>query len=232
MKQSLWDKEFAEGRWKYIEHTRDDCVYGFIEKWCNGGTILDLGCGAGNTGAELDSSKYSQYVGVDVSDVALQKARQRIAADNRSDKNSYTLGAIETYIPGKKYDVILFRESLFYIARWRLKPILDWYAEWLTPNGVIIVRLWSSDTHADMIYLIESGFEVLEKHLEPNNSIVITFRKRRTLPAVVGYASNYWWVAVLAILAQPEEAWRSEARLHATIVSTSGLRRTGRSRRC
>ena len=115
-KQALWDKEFAADHWNGLDHTKGDCVYGFIEKHCNGGAILDLGCGAGNTGVELDGTKYSVYVGVDISEVALQKAGRRCAGNHRSSKNSYVRSAIETYVPGQEFDVILFRECLFYVG--------------------------------------------------------------------------------------------------------------------
>src|SRR5262245_22044204 len=51
-KQDLWNSEYAEGRWTHCEDTRQDPVYSFIEKYARKGRILDLGCGAGNTGNE------------------------------------------------------------------------------------------------------------------------------------------------------------------------------------
>ena len=53
MIQTLWDKEYASGKWDHCDSTPGDPVYGFVEKYCRNGSILDLGCGAGNTGNEL-----------------------------------------------------------------------------------------------------------------------------------------------------------------------------------
>jgi SAM-dependent methyltransferase len=58
MKRRLWNREFANGRWNFIENTSGDLIYGYIEKYCRGGSILDLGCGSGNTDCELDGDRY------------------------------------------------------------------------------------------------------------------------------------------------------------------------------
>jgi SAM-dependent methyltransferase len=230
-KQALWDKEFAEGRWSCLDHTEGDCVYRFIEKHCNGGDILDLGCGAGNTGVELKSTKYSSYIGVDVSEVALQKARLRCAQSQRSDKNFYVQSAIETYVPSQKFDVILFRECLFYIGRWRIKSVLTRYADYLSSGGVLIVRLYDSKAFRNIVRLIETTYEIVEKHVEPNDAIVLTFRKRRRSPAIVGPVTSRWWFAVMAILAYPEESLGSEAVAEAYLANSSRQLTSGRRAR-
>src|SRR3989442_5532893 len=115
MKAGLWNREFANGSWDLIESTSGDPIYGFIEKYSHGGSILDLGCGSGNTGCELNADKYSSYLGVDISDVALERARQRSKASHRDQKNHYYQSEITSYAPSQKYDVILFRESIYYI---------------------------------------------------------------------------------------------------------------------
>src|SRR5262245_27253842 len=40
VKRSLWNKEFSEGRWDFIDNTPGDPVYGYIEKYCRNGSIL------------------------------------------------------------------------------------------------------------------------------------------------------------------------------------------------
>src|SRR6185436_19758258 len=74
MKQELWDREYAAGKWNHCENTAGDRIYAFVEKYCRNGSILDMGCGSGNTSNELDANRYGDYTGVDVSDVAVQKA--------------------------------------------------------------------------------------------------------------------------------------------------------------
>ena len=76
-KQRLWDTEFANGRWDCLDTTTDDCVYSRLESWGKGGSILDLGCGSGSTANELTESAFSEYIGVDISEVAIEKAQER-----------------------------------------------------------------------------------------------------------------------------------------------------------
>src|ERR1700674_5764890 len=71
MKRALWNSEFMGGRWNCLDDTSGDCVYPYVEKYARNGSILDLGCGSGNTGIELDVTAYQQYVGVDISDAAI-----------------------------------------------------------------------------------------------------------------------------------------------------------------
>ena len=87
VKRALWNREFKGGRWNSIEHTPGDVVYGYIEKYCRHGSILDLGCGSGNTGCELNSEKYEDYTGVDISDVAVEKAIERSRMLQRGGRN-------------------------------------------------------------------------------------------------------------------------------------------------
>ena len=77
IKKRLWDKEFSSTKWNFIDNTMGDCVYPFLEKYANNGNILDLGCGPGNTANELAASAYKTYIGVDISEAALEKATKR-----------------------------------------------------------------------------------------------------------------------------------------------------------
>jgi SAM-dependent methyltransferase len=173
MKQDLWNKEFAVGHWAHIENTANDCVYRFIERYCNNGSILDLGCGSGNTGVELNASKYRAYHGVDISDVALQMAQRRSEESGRGRQNRYSSGDIITYVPSGQYDAIVFRESLCYVPRPKIEAILQRYRHHLTPGGSFVVRLCDRAAYGDIIKCIENKFKVTEKFDEPGSSTVV-----------------------------------------------------------
>jgi SAM-dependent methyltransferase len=64
------------------------------------GRVLDFGCGAGRVGLHLQSRGY-EVVGIDVSPLAVEVARQRGLADAR-------LGTLENALrPGERFDTIL-----------------------------------------------------------------------------------------------------------------------------
>jgi 2-polyprenyl-3-methyl-5-hydroxy-6-metoxy-1,4-benzoquinol methylase len=176
-RRNLWNTEFANGRWDYIDSTPSDCVYSFLTIYLRGGSLLDLGCGSGNTGAELEAKSYSTYTGVDISDVAIEKAKERSARARRAGRNRYVQADIIKYVPATNHDVILFRESLFYVPLARTRIMLYRCRKYLKPGGVIIVRMCDRDKYSAIIRMIESNFQVVEKHSPTGTtSILLVFR--------------------------------------------------------
>ena len=177
----LWNREFSSGRWDYIERTPGDPVYPYLEKYASCGNILDLGCGAGNTANEIDSEAYAEYIGVDVSDVAVAKARARSEMNGRGGKNSFYCADIATFVPPHRFDVILFRESLYYVPKQRIMEVLAQYSMYLREGGCLIVRLWTTRGRCGpVLHIIETAFAVVEKYVTESGSVVIVFRDRRS----------------------------------------------------
>jgi 2-polyprenyl-6-hydroxyphenyl methylase/3-demethylubiquinone-9 3-methyltransferase len=182
-KARLWDSEFASGQWTYLEQTADDPIYRYLEKYTAGGSLLDLGCGSGNTGNELDRTKYSSYTGTDISAVAVQKARLRTKQNGRQAQNEYICAPIEAFVPSRTYDVILFRESIFYVPRRRIKPVLRLYARYLAPRGAFIVRMCDRDKYKPIVKLIYEHYQMVDKCLlENTKDIILVFRPIGTVP--------------------------------------------------
>jgi|CXWL01.1.fsa_nt_gi 2-polyprenyl-3-methyl-5-hydroxy-6-metoxy-1,4-benzoquinol methylase len=173
--KAIWDEEFASGQWEFLEDTSRDVIYQYLEKYVNNGTLLDLGCGSGNTGNELDVSKYSRYTGVDISEVAIQKALVRTNKNGRQEKNQYFRDDISSFSPKMRYDVILFRESLFYIPQSRIKSVLDRYSGFLT-GGVFIVRIFDRSKYKQILQLIESNYQILQVAPAGGGDIILVFR--------------------------------------------------------
>lgn len=179
IKRRVWNKEFQEGRWDFIDQTQSDVVYDFIRKYCRNGRILDLGCGSGNTSCELDVEVYCAYVGVDVSDVALEKAIARSRQAGRQSKNRYIRGDIVTYVPEEVFEVILFRESIYYVPHSKIVPLLIRYAEWLAPEGVIIIRWHDQKVGSELLDILRSDFHVVESSVgDGNGPFIVVFRPR------------------------------------------------------
>jgi 2-polyprenyl-3-methyl-5-hydroxy-6-metoxy-1,4-benzoquinol methylase len=177
VKSAIWDKEFASGQWASLDHTTEDIIYQYLDKYSNNGSILDLGCGAGNTGNELDEKTYHHYTGVDISKEATQKAIIRSKANHRNNKNEYFASDIQTYTPGKQYDIILFRESIFYVPVNKIKNMLDGYSPHLKENGNFIVRMCDRYKYGRIVKLIRRHYTVIEEYLEnQNRSIILVFR--------------------------------------------------------
>jgi SAM-dependent methyltransferase len=178
LKRYLWNLEFARGRWSCLERTAGDCVYPFLEKYARGGTILDLGCGSGSTANEIDRGAYRRYVGVDISDVAIEQARTRSEQNRRSDVTTYVQSDIAAYTPDARFDVILFRDSIYYVPRAKIEPMLKRYRAYLNERGVFVVRMLSEGArYQPILEAIKAGFSVVEEYCsEDPKAVVIVFR--------------------------------------------------------
>jgi SAM-dependent methyltransferase len=188
MKKRFWDREFSGHKWDFIDNTIGDPIYPFLEKYVGDGSILDLGCGPGNTATEL-ASPYRKYVGVDISEVALEKARKKTEATGRMPRNQFVCSDFLSFKPADKFDVVLFRESMYHVPIGQIKTILDKYAEFLKPDGVFIVRLYLAGPNGEkrvrpkaVIRRIESDFDVMEKAEFDRNELTITvFRPKAAM---------------------------------------------------
>lgn len=164
IKEHIWNREFSGGRWTCLEDTVGDCVYQFVEKYCNGGSILDLGCGSGNTGVELDGTRYDVYTGIDISRVAIRTAMDRARSAGRIDKNKYFQSDIVEYTPTRRHNVILFRDSIYYVPLDTVKPMLDRYAAYLQHDGVFVTRMFDREKGKQYVDLIERHYILVEQY--------------------------------------------------------------------
>lgn len=189
MKRRVWDAEYTKNKWHFADNTSGDCVYVHLEKFSRGGDILDLGCGSGNTATEMANDAYKTYIGVDISEAALAKAAERSKECGREFKNSFACSDFLGYQPSGKFDVILFRESLYHVPLGKVKVVLDKYAPYLKSDGVLIVRLFAGSREnlkskyrpTAMLSIVESEFDVIEKrqYTDPGLPTVIVFRPKQ-----------------------------------------------------
>jgi 2-polyprenyl-3-methyl-5-hydroxy-6-metoxy-1,4-benzoquinol methylase len=193
LRRRVWDAEYRNEKWKFAYNTVGDCVYGHLEKFARKGSILDLGCGSGNTATEMADSSYERYVGVDISEAALEKARRRSAEIGRQNKNTFACSDFLAYQPQGKFDVILFRESMYHVPMTKIKVVLDYYAPYLKEDGVFIVRLFTGSREnteqkhrpTAMMGIIEDEFDVVEnaRYTTAGLPQVIVFRPKAMVAA-------------------------------------------------
>ncbi|MCE5173720.1 class I SAM-dependent methyltransferase [Paenibacillus profundus] len=158
--QQQWDEEYKSNVWDYLaditEYARYSVVYGYIRKFIAEEGILDMGCGTGILYDMLLDSEKEGYAGVDLSQEAIKMASAK------TSKNIFHCGDINQYVPQKRYDVIVFNESLHYVPNTPSK-LLD-YSNYLTPNGVIVSSLYSHKNTQDAAYtIIENKIEEMEQ---------------------------------------------------------------------
>jgi len=182
MKQQLWDKEYEGGRWDLSKKTPNDRVYHFISQNSKKGMILELGCGSGNTGTELESESYSGYVGLDISEVAVDAAQRRSVESGRGSKNQYVQSDILKYVPDKTFQIVLFRDSIYYVPHRALHETLSRYARNMTPEGVFIASIFSRVGYRKWVETIERDYQVVDRYLsDTTDEIILVFRTKGIL---------------------------------------------------
>jgi SAM-dependent methyltransferase len=192
IKSFFWDREYSGHKWDFADNTVGDCVYSHLEKHAANGSILDIGCGSGNTAVEVAAPAYRSYVGVDISETALAKATQRSIENGRQDKNRFECADFLDYVPTGQFDVILFRESMYHVPLSKVKTTLERYSAYLKDGGVFIVRLFASSRDdaegkdkyrpTAMLGVMEAEFDVVERRQYPDagRPTVIVFRPKRS----------------------------------------------------
>jgi SAM-dependent methyltransferase len=188
LKKFLWDKEFSSTKWDFMDDTSADCIYPFLEKYAHNGNILDLGCGPGNTANEMAENVYQSYVGVDISQAALDKGVKRSLENGRTAKNSFVNSDFLGYNTTQQFDIILFRESMYHVPYGQVIPILEKFSKNLKPSGVFIVRLYAGDSRPGVIKhrvtarmdLMKREFDMIESRQFETVALptVLVFRPR------------------------------------------------------
>lgn len=184
LKRSVWDSQYSAGkcRWDTAGRAlpspgaRRDMVLDVIDRYARGGAILDLGCGNGFTALEIEDS-FASYLGVDISRVAINAATTRILTHpDRAGRASFIEADVSTFAPPRAFDLILFRESIYYLHGRQVAGVLRRCARFLTQKGVFIVRLHDRVRYAKTVNLIESTYHVLEELAPANDhSVVLVF---------------------------------------------------------
>ncbi len=157
----IWEKQFSKGDWDYLESKDEELHYKIITKFYdqqkNKNSILDIGCGKGvlyKYLKENDSLPVSDYMGIDLSVKAVEAAQQRFPGVHFQQLDFENAGV------QKKFDVIIFNESVYYFPR-PLKIIDKCCSQNLNKNGVIIISMFDLPGHDAIWKKIEEQYQII-----------------------------------------------------------------------
>ena len=153
---NVWDREYDKGDWSYLatnplERSRLGIIYSsFYHTMSNKGHLLDVGCGEGALSDMFVGPNAHFYHGIDVSNVAIEKAKTKRPHFDFSHANAMDYKPAG---PITKFKMIVFSEMIYYIDH---KAVLPHYAtNYLEPNGTFVVSVWGeseSDIMKSAIY--------------------------------------------------------------------------------
>jgi 2-polyprenyl-3-methyl-5-hydroxy-6-metoxy-1,4-benzoquinol methylase len=135
-----WDTEYSSGHWDFLRQRKEFARYSIIAGYHHcfkpGGSILDIGCGDGILNERLVPQLYSYYLGIDLSEQAIDRAKALCGDSN----NEFLVANMEQYGPDRSFDVIVFNECLYYVG----DPvgIVQKYEGYLEDQGIIIISMY------------------------------------------------------------------------------------------
>ncbi len=162
------DQEYASGAWDHFfgpeEHARHETLVTLIRSLHPRPRLLDLGCGSGRLASMLDPTWPESYLGVDLSDEGLKRAR---ALDLPPPLNRFERRDFETWTPAPgACDLITFNECLGYAA----DPLATArrFASTLPAGGHLVVSHFRYGNHAEFWRRLDRAFERPESRVATN----------------------------------------------------------------
>lgn len=141
--QQSSDKIYARGGWDDLADAPQLGRYSIIAGYCahlGAKAVLDVGCGEGLLAQRLSRPPLEAYYGVDISQLAIQRAREAGIANAR-----FEVGEARTYAPDRRFDVIVFNEMLYYLDD--PKGVVAAHCAFLEPGGAFVVSIHKSPRH-------------------------------------------------------------------------------------
>ena len=125
----------------YFYMRRLDLVDAILQELPTGGSVLDIGCGAGHASALVARHGYS-YVGADLSPEMLEQAR----AAQFNPRAQFVLASVEDLpFPPASFNIVLALGVLEYVCPEALPDAMNSIARVLRPGGSLIASLLNRD---------------------------------------------------------------------------------------
>lgn len=146
--QDDWDRQYAAGGWDFLDSIREVAHYSVIVGYAAylrpGGSVLDVGCGAGVLYDRFRSTGPSRYVGIDISTVAISSLQSRARVGDE-----FVAADAEEFTTDETFDIVVFNESITYFS----DPEAGFgkYRDRLAPGGHVIVSCHVQSARAQAI---------------------------------------------------------------------------------
>jgi 2-polyprenyl-3-methyl-5-hydroxy-6-metoxy-1,4-benzoquinol methylase len=158
--QALLDAQYAASEWDYLRSITEAPRFGVVSSYCRllapRGALLEIGCGEGFLLEHLDRSSFAHFTGVDISSVAIERARAL-----EDERTTFHRAEAETYEAERTYNVIVFNEVLEYFDD--PLALVRRYEAYLEPQGHFVVSMFAGTVTARTRYIwrrLESRYDV------------------------------------------------------------------------
>ena len=157
-----WDKQFQAGIW-----SRGPCNQATIERvaeLCKGGRFVEFGCGEGPLLLALPANAFSDYIGYDISQVAVDKGAER--AREAGLKNfRFQQCDMAKWNGDSSISLVLAEECLYYLSKIDVERFLRICCESLVPGGSILIIVHDANKHSQTLSICRQNCKVVDESL-------------------------------------------------------------------
>jgi SAM-dependent methyltransferase len=144
----VWEAQYRRDQWSFLrgldQMTRYSVIAGYVQALKRDGKLLDVGCGEGLLLDQLGDSAYSKFIGIDISQTAVERARAK-----HHPRSFFTCVDAREFVADENFDTIIFNEVLYYFPD--PLAVTRTYCGWLEPNGLLITSLYGRSDRARAI---------------------------------------------------------------------------------
>jgi cyclopropane fatty-acyl-phospholipid synthase-like methyltransferase len=142
-----WDDQYKTGIWDYLRGSRSaPCVQRIIAL-CNGGKLVEFGAGEwGALPLALPKGSFSSYVGYDISEIAVSRARDNVRAAGLTNCQ-FEQRDMASWEGTSGVSLVVAEECLYYLDPKDAETFLRRCCESLSPGGSILVIVHSAVKH-------------------------------------------------------------------------------------
>jgi trans-aconitate methyltransferase len=163
LKSQAWDEQFSSGIWGSRTRTPPEVVERVI-RLCNGGRMVEFGCGYGHLCRNLPVGAYSSYTGIDISGFAIEEAKKRAQASCVGNCQ-FLQGDMATWSGDSDVSLILLEECLNYLKGETLNRFLTRCCHSLSNDGFILVIVHSAIKHRRTLDACRTTCQVVKEEL-------------------------------------------------------------------
>lgn len=148
------------------------------------GRLLDIGCGYAAFLARF-RSEYSELIGVDASQIAIEGARRR-HPDIRFFHGS--AAAPPAALGDARFDTVLLSDVIYYLPDRKRRAAMSWIARHLAPGGIALIAAWVPGgrylTDDELIRLVDAHLVIEHSELLETGHLALIARPRRSMVVV------------------------------------------------
>jgi 2-polyprenyl-6-hydroxyphenyl methylase/3-demethylubiquinone-9 3-methyltransferase len=154
-----WDRAYREGHTDAYgdldELARYSLLVGYLRYIGGAPTVLDIGCGTGLLRKRIGAEDFSEYLGVDHTEAAIEVARE-----SGYDRSRFLVGDPQI-LELEKHDVVICNEMLYFVPQHEL--LLDRIGELLVPRGHLLVSIFRHPGDSELWRNLLDRFDFVDR---------------------------------------------------------------------